>query len=105
MINTPDFNGAVYTPELDHERLSKQHEVIKDLMIDGVWRTLNEIQILTGYPEASISAQLRHLRKSRFGSYRVEKRRRGAGRSGLYEYQLLEPIKFIEEYGQFKFLV
>jgi hypothetical protein len=31
---------------------------------------------MTRYGEASISAQLRHLRKPSFGGFRVEKRRR-----------------------------
>jgi hypothetical protein len=44
----------------------------------AAWRTLAEIARATRYPEASVSAQLRHLRKSRFGGYRVRKRlRRG----------------------------
>ena len=58
-------------------------------MLDGRWRTLGDIATLTGYPEASISAQLRHLRKERFGRHRVEKRHAG---NGLYEYRLLPPL-------------
>jgi hypothetical protein len=42
----------------------------------GEWLTLSEIAAQTEYGEASISAQLRHLRKPQFGGYRVEKRRR-----------------------------
>jgi hypothetical protein len=59
------------------------------LMSDGYWRTLDEIAHATGDPHASISAQLRHLRKPRFGAYVVEKRHRGAPARGLYEYRLL----------------
>ena len=63
---------------------ARQHETqlatIRDLMIWGVgrnaWMTLNEIAELTEYGEASISAQLRHLRKERHGNYWVEKRPR-----------------------------
>ena len=44
-----------------------QIEVIRDLMLDermrGSWLTLAEIAEVTRYGEASISAQLRHLRK------------------------------------------
>ena len=43
---------------------------------------------LKGDPEASASAQLRHLRKPRFGSHTVEKRNRGAREFGLWEYRL-----------------
>jgi hypothetical protein len=42
----------------------------------GAWMTLGEIAGLTEIGEASISAQLRHLRKPRHGRHRVEKRRR-----------------------------
>jgi hypothetical protein len=67
------FNGPDYDPQLDNERLSQQHARIRDLMLDARWRTLSEIAYATGYSTASISAQLRHLRKPRFGGYTVEK--------------------------------
>ncbi len=83
----PHFNGPVYQPEKDHSRLSKQHEVIRDWMLGhGGWRTPAEIERATGFPQASISAQLRHLRKPRFGSYVVDKRRRHD--AGLWEYRV-----------------
>lgn len=85
------FNGSDYEPKLDDERLIDQHGRIKKLMRDGEWRTLNEIAKHTGDPEASISAQLRHLRKDRFGNYVIEKRRRGERKSGLFEYKLSPP--------------
>jgi hypothetical protein len=40
------------------------------------WMTLAEMARKTSYPEASISAQLRHLRKAENGAHEVEKRRR-----------------------------
>jgi len=43
------------------------------------WLTLEELTKLTHYPPASISAQLRHLRKLEFGGYEVEKRQRLSG--------------------------
>lgn len=53
------------------------------------WMTLRELSELTGYGEASISAQLRHLRKTKFGGYVVAKRRRGPARSdGIWEYRI-----------------
>ncbi|HEY8707692.1 MAG TPA: hypothetical protein VIM34_06810, partial [Burkholderiaceae bacterium] len=55
-------------------------------MRDGIWRTLEGIELLTSDPQASISAQLRHARKARFGSHTVNKRHMGGG---LYEYQLV----------------
>lgn len=82
------FNGPDYVPEFDKARLTGQIERIYKTMIDGKWRTLEEIQAATGDPQASISAQLRHLRKERFGSHTVEKRRRGEPSHGLFEYKL-----------------
>lgn len=82
------FSGPAYDPAFDKERLTKQIGNIFHLMIDGQWRTLGEIESLTGYGQASISAQLRHLRKPSFGFYNVERRRRGDRKNGLYEYRV-----------------
>lgn len=82
------FNGPAYEPRYDLERLTGQIRRVYDLMNDGIWRTLDEIHRATGDPQASISAQLRHLRKVRFGGYIIEKRRRGEETAGLWEYQL-----------------
>ncbi len=73
----PRFNGSCYDPEFDQDRLTGQIRRVYVLMIDGQWRTLDEIHASTGDPPASISAQLRNLRKERFGSHIVDKRRRG----------------------------
>jgi hypothetical protein len=67
-------------------RLHAQQVRILGLMRDGAWRTLKEIAEVTGDPTPSISAQLRHLRKRRFGSYTVEKRHIG---NGLYQYRIV----------------
>lgn len=83
--------GPAYDEELDGERIRTQLENIRDYMtnLDGhMWVTLQEIGGMTGYPEASISAQLRHLRKKRFGSWEVLKRRRSGG---LWEYCVVPP--------------
>jgi hypothetical protein len=57
-----------------------QLEAIRALMLAasmrGQWLTLAEIAESTEFGEASISAQLRHLRKPQHGRYCVEKRRR-----------------------------
>ena len=62
------------------------------------WLTLRELARLTKFGEASISAQLRHLRKPWHGAYVVEKRRReGISRARpeqagtLWEYRLRRP--------------
>lgn len=82
--------GPAYVAGLDARRIKHQHNKIKGLMLDGIWRTLFEISRCLEEPESSVSAQLRHLRKETFGSYRVEKRRRTL--AGTWEYRVLPPI-------------
>jgi hypothetical protein len=56
-----------------------QREILKEVLLvaaeSDMWLTLEELARVTKYPPASISAQLRHLRKPEFGGYVVEKRR------------------------------
>ena len=69
-------------------------------MLGAEWRTLREIkaalEVLYAtavFPESSISAQLRNLRKPGF-SYRLLRRRRAGVRgpgAGIWEYLLLPP--------------
>ena len=80
------FNGADYQPERDDARLTGQILRIWNVVIDGRWHTLKELSAKTNDPEASISAQLRHLRKPRFGGYIVE---RDYIQNGLYKYRVL----------------
>jgi len=80
------FNGADYKHERDSSRLTNQHADIFNLMADGEFRTLSQIAKATGHPESSVSAQLRHMRKPRFGSHEVNRRH---VLNGLYEYQLV----------------
>lgn len=81
------FDGAVYDPEYDDDRLTRQLGRVWSVIHDGHWRTLREIAQQTRDPEASVSAQLRHLRKARFGGYKIDKRNRGDRSRGLYEYR------------------
>lgn len=94
-------------------RIPTQMEVIRDVMLsaaecareissqphvqmwdasqiaaDAGWMTLREIADLTNYGEASVSAQLRHLRKPHFGGYVIVKRRRGPVMNGAWEYRI-----------------
>jgi len=84
----PDFDGATYEPEHDHVRLGAQALRVWGVLSDGQWRTLAEIQAQCGDPQASISARLRDFRKSKFGGYAVERRRRGEAARGLFEYRV-----------------
>jgi hypothetical protein len=83
------FDGATYSPVFDYERLAGQNRRVFDCMKDGLWRTLGEIEAATGDPQASVSARLRDLRKSRFGGHSVNRRARGDRAAGLFEYQLV----------------
>ena len=66
--------------EYDARRLRSQREIIRDVMVSaadcGTWLTLGELRALTRYGEASISAQLRHLRRTENGGYEIIKRHR-----------------------------
>jgi len=87
------FNGPVYDPAADKDRLTRQIGRIYQCMMDGRWRTLEEIALKTGDGESSISAQLRHLRKPKFGSHKVFRRPRGDRQHGLFEYKLEMPVE------------
>jgi len=87
------FDGPDYDAVLDEDRLTAQLSRVKRLMLDGRWRTLREISNSTLDPPASVSARLRDLRKSRFGAYLVERRRRGPGIRGLFEYRVVAPAE------------
>lgn len=88
-VDAMRFNGPCFDQKHDGTRLTGQIVRVFNLMRDGKWRTLDEIATATGDPHASISAQLRHLRKERFGGHTVEKRSRGERIHGLWEYQLI----------------
>jgi len=90
MYKYPHFDGVDYIPGFDNQRLGTQLDNIKGLMLDGRWRTLQEIDDLLEYPQASISAALRALRNNKHGGYQVDRRRRGNKHKGLFEYRVLE---------------
>jgi hypothetical protein len=81
----PFFDGPHEGEPERTNRLSGQLKDIFELMRDGRKRTLADISAATGHPPASVSAQLRHLRKKRFGAWAVNKRHLGCG---LYQYWL-----------------
>lgn len=70
------FDGATFNQVRDGERLTSELERVKELMLDGKWRTLAEIAKHVHGNEAhttGISARLRDLRKPRFGGFKVER--------------------------------
>jgi hypothetical protein len=78
------FDGDTFIATLDGHRLGRQLARIFNLVKDQHWHTLNELAQLTGFPEGSISARLRDLRKNRFGGHEILRRRCG---KGLFEYR------------------
>lgn len=85
------FAGAVYSPGDDDARLTDQLARVFGVLKVGGWLTVAELSGKTGDPAPSVSAQLRHLRKPRFGGWNIEKRRRprtDEKRSNLWEYRL-----------------
>lgn len=92
--------------EEDETQLAAIRELTTRASARGVWLTLAEIAEATEFAEASISAQLRHLRKAHHGGYHVEKRHRRAAlgaatarnirdaRRGpvIWEYRVLPPV-------------
>lgn len=89
--------GPAYSEQYDKVRIGKQMEAIRDTMLRSQqWFTLGEIDRLLQqsghmFPQTSISANLRNLRKPQFGSYILEKRPRGNRYQGLWEYRLFPP--------------
>ncbi len=88
--------GVTFEEGLDRVRLNAQHKRVFEAMRNHHWRTLNEISRLTGDPEASVSARLRDFRKKKFGEWWLGRRRRGEGRRGLFEYQLLPYKEYLD---------
>lgn len=91
--------------EEDETQLAAIRELTTRASARGIWLTLTEIAEATEFAEASISAQLRHLRKAHHGGYHVEKRHRRAARGAgtmrrtrdarrgpvIWEYLVLPP--------------
>lgn len=84
--------------------LKRQRDVLCDVMLSAgaceTWLTLVELSRVTHYGEASISAQLRHLRKPQYGAFVVEKRQReaaevlcGVEHGPVWEYRLSRAVR------------
>lgn len=87
----PLFHGADYLAERDKERLTTQIQRLFYVCRDGRWRTVpalaRELEAEfpgAHFPENSISAQLRNLRKV---GCTVERRHVS---NGLFEYRVIE---------------
>ena len=71
-----DFDGYTYDPDRDGGRLRHQLTTVRDFMVDhrDSWWTLDELEIALEFPQASISARLRDLRKQKHGGYEVARK-------------------------------
>jgi hypothetical protein len=90
----PSDPANSFDAKLDRERLSSQMRRVEELMQDGESRTLHEIAVAlrklypgSHFPEASLSARLRDMRRA---GYTVERERRSA-KSGLWQYRAVKP--------------
>lgn len=68
----PMFAGPLYIAARDDGRLVKQRDRVFFAMKNMGVLTLRQIADITGDPEASISAQIRHLRKKKHGAHTIE---------------------------------
>lgn len=81
--------------DVDRKRMGKILKAVHEVMADGQWWTLAEIQtsvrIWAGRSamETTISARLRDLRKAEYGGYDVQRRKRESSPDGLYEYRVI----------------
>ena len=94
-MSTDTFGPAYYAP-FDHDRILYQMEHIGAVMAQAAkadrWLTLADIEAATGYSQASIPAQIRHLGKKKFGGHIVDKRWRDTERGGTWEYIVPTPV-------------
>ncbi len=88
------FDGYTFDKDRDGQRLSTEMARVKAYVLDGEWHTLSEISLILSaiyecrFPESSVSARLRDLRKPLFGGYVVE---REYVARGLHRYRVLLP--------------
>lgn len=84
----PRFDGRTYVHSRDGERLAKQLETVKAIMLDGEPHTLAELAEKAHASTASVSARIRDLRKERFGGYQID---RDYLHDGVWEYRMVTP--------------
>ena len=86
MSATPAFIARI-----DEPRTLPNQDLIRDLMIDEVWRTYREVGNAVGLPAETIGSHLRNLRMEKGGGYVLCRKPRLRREAGLYEYQMLPP--------------
>ena len=85
MTALPLFDGLTFNHARDDTRLRKQLDAVRSVMMSGGWWTLAELSKKAQGSEASVSARLRDLRKTRFGGYTIDRR---YVMDGVWEYHM-----------------
>ena len=83
----PMFDGRTYAHSRDGQRLARQLDAVKAIMLDGKPHTLAELAEIAKGSTASVSARIRDLRKERFGGYQID---RDYLHDGVWEYRLVK---------------
>lgn len=85
------FSGEAYDEDRDCSALTGQLRIVFDIMSDQKWRSVRRIQQLMvrdygqselACPENSIQAQIRNLRKPKFGNYECPRKTMPGKRGG-----------------------
>ena len=79
------FDGSTFEPAIDGARLKGQLQRVYNAMADGEWHTLRQLSEVASGSEASVSARLRDLRKTKFGSHTIARKRLDGG---LWVYRM-----------------
>ncbi len=77
------FDGRTFDPARDGKRLTRQLDMVKQILRDKKPRTLNEIREEIWLHYGVRAARLRDLRKPKFGAAEVKSGRRT---DGVWEY-------------------
>ena len=81
----PYFDGDDYVTDRDSVRLTSQLDKVRVYMEGADYLTVQQISADIQQPEPSVSAQIRNLRKDRFGARTVNREYRG---DGCYAFKL-----------------
>ena len=85
VVVNPDFDGDDYVADRDNARLTNQIDKVRMYMENAGYLTVKQIAADLKQPEPSVSAQIRNLRKDRFGARTVNREYRG---DGCYAFKL-----------------
>ena len=85
VVVNPDFDGDDYVADRDNARLINQIDKVRMYMENAGYLTVKQIAADLKQPEPSVSAQIRNLRKDRFGARTVNREYRG---NGCYAFKL-----------------